>query len=217
MISSEIEELIGLCDRILVMSRGELRGSFARAEFDREAILRAALRAGDRLMRPTRPGLAVALLRAAPLLLFLVAVLAFGLRAPRFLTIDNAVNILVQSSAIAIVATGMTFVLLTAGIDLSVGSIMFLGAVAAGKLTLEGGRPGWRWRSSRWSGLACGAVNALFITRLRMMPFIVTLATLFIGRGLGLYITQTRAMNLPEEFLRVGSAAGVSASRCRSS
>src|SRR4028119_703051 len=112
-------------------------------------------------MRPTRPGVAVALLRAAPLLLFLVAVLAFGLRAPRFLTIDNAVNILIQSSAIGIVATGMTFVLLTAGIDLSVGSIMFLGAVAAGKLTLEGWPPWLAMAIVPLVGVAGGKINAL--------------------------------------------------------
>ena len=51
-----------------------------------------------------------------------------------------------------------------------------------------------------------GMVNALFITRLRMIPFIVTLATLYLGRGRGYWISETRAMNLPENFTRIGSA-----------
>jgi ribose transport system permease protein len=157
-------------------------------------------------MRSSRRKSSNVLVRIAPWLLSLAAVAFFGLRAPRFLTINNLVNILVQTSGMAIVATGMTFVLLTAGIDLSVGAIMFLAAVAAGKLTL-GGAPLWLALTVIVPvGLICGAINAFFITRLRLMAFVVTLATLSIGRGIGLYVTQTRAMNLPDDFLRVGAA-----------
>ena len=67
----------------------------------------------------------------------------------------------------------------------------------------------WLFRS-RWVlclaiGLGVGAVNAFFITRIRVVAFIVTLSILFIGRGLGLWITETRAMNLPESFLQLGA------------
>ncbi len=54
-------------------------------------------------------------------------------------------------------------------------------------------------------GLACGLINAFFITRLRIVAFVVTLATLYLGRGFALWLTQTRAMNLPESFLRMGT------------
>jgi len=157
-------------------------------------------------MTPERQRRAVPLLKAAPAVLFGVAVLAFGLREPRFLTLANATNILIQSSWIAIVAAGMTFVLLTAGIDLSVGSMMFLAAIAAGKLALAGWSPWLSFLVVPFIGLLCGAWNALFIARLGLMPFVVTLASLYVGRGLGLFVTQTRAMNLPERFLEVGSA-----------
>jgi ribose transport system permease protein len=150
-------------------------------------------------------------LNNASLILFLIVVLIFGSFSPRFLEIRNLINILVQSSSTALVAIGMTFVLLTAGVDLSVGAIMFVSAAVAGKMVLSG------W--SMWAalpamlliGLLYGAVNAFFITRMRIMAFIVTLATLYLGRGLALRITQTRAMNLPEGFLHLGSArvAGV--------
>ncbi len=131
----------------------------------------------------------------------------------QFLDTRNLTNILVQSSSTAIVAIGMTFVLLTAGVDLSVGAIMFLSAAIAGKLALA------EWPLSvalvviLVIGLVFGAVNALFITRFRIMAFIVTLATLYLGRGLALWITQTRAMNLPESFLLLGTTrvAGVPA------
>ncbi|MGH8019032.1 MAG: ABC transporter permease, partial [Opitutaceae bacterium] len=60
-------------------------------------------------------------------------------------------------------------------------------------------------------GLAAGAVNALLITRLRLIPFVVTLATLYFGRGFALWLTETRAMNLPDSFLAIGASrvAGV--------
>jgi ribose transport system permease protein len=54
-------------------------------------------------------------------------------------------------------------------------------------------------------GLLCGIVNAVLVTRLRLVAFIVTLATLYIGRGVGRWITQTRAINLPDSFLALGT------------
>jgi ribose transport system permease protein len=147
------------------------------------------------------------LMRQIPWILFLVVIIAFSLLSPRFLAASNFLNIAVQSSSIAIVATGMTFVLLTAGIDLSVGSVMFVAGALAGKMMLSG-RPLWMACAMILAtGLAYGAVNGLLITRLRIIPFIVTLATLYFGRGLGLWLTETRAMNLPESILRIGSAS----------
>ncbi len=154
-----------------------------------------------------RARLLLALLRAVPLLLLAAVLLAFGALSPRFLTGQNFVNILVQSSSLAIVAAGMTFVLVAAGIDLSVGSVMFLGAAVAGKLAL-GGAPLWAAMAAVLAiGIACGALHAVFIARLGILPFIVTLAALYAERGLALYITETRAMNLPESLLRLGSGS----------
>ena len=144
-------------------------------------------------------------LRHAASLIFLAVLVAFSLLSPRFLATNNFLNILIQSASTAIVATGMTFVLLTAGIDLSVGSVMFVSAAVAGKMVL-GGQPLWLAAAAiLLAGIFYGAFNALCITRLRIIPFIVTLATLYFGRGLGLWLTETRAMNLPESILRIGS------------
>ena len=145
-------------------------------------------------------------LNHASLMLFVSVLLGFGLLSPRFLTPDNLLNILIQASSTAIVAVGMTFVLLTAGVDLSVGAIMFVSAAAAGKMTLAGVALPWALVVMMLIGLGCGAVNALLITRLGVMAFIATLGTLYLGRGLGLFITETRAMNLPEAFLWIGVA-----------
>jgi ribose transport system permease protein len=145
-------------------------------------------------------------LNNAPLLLFGVVLAVFGFKSPKFLAGDNLVNILIQTSATGIVATGMTFVLLTAGVDLSVGAVMFVGAAVAGKLVLAGQPLALALATMLGLGLILGAINAVFITSLRIVAFIVTLATLFSGRGFALWITETRAMNLPENFLHLGSA-----------
>ena len=140
------------------------------------------------------------------LVLFLAVFAAFGILSPRFADPHNLTNILIQSSSAAIVATGMTYVLLTAGIDLSVGSIMFVTAAVAGKMILSGW-PLWACvLTVALVGFLYGGVNAFCIARLRMIPFMVTLATLYLGRGLALWISETRAMNLPESLLRVGTA-----------
>ena len=228
-ISSEIEELMGISDRILVMRQGAIAGEFAREHFDREKLLAAALHSSKspaaRAQRlssdpspekpsakpglptpaPARP-LLLRLLDFAPVALLATVLTVFGCLSGKFLTTDNLTQILIQSSATAIVATGMTFVLLTAGVDLSVGAIRFVGAGLAGKLALAGQPLPLCLAVMVGVGLVGGGVNALLVTRLKLVAFIATLATLYIGRGTGRWITQTRAMNLPDSFLALGSA-----------
>jgi ribose transport system permease protein len=146
------------------------------------------------------------ILQNAPLLLFVAVLAVFGCLSPKFLTASNLVNVLIQSSSLGVVAVGMTFVLLAAGIDLSVGSIMFVAAAIAGKMVLGGFDLPLAVLAIVLVGLACGAINAICITGLGMIAFVVTLAMQYVGRGLGLMITQTRAMNLPENLLQLGSA-----------
>jgi ribose transport system permease protein len=162
-------------------------------------------------MKTHRQRLLLPVLNHATLILFVVVLAVFGLLSPRFFTSANLANLLVQASSTVIVGVGMTFVLLTAGVDLSVGSIMFVGAAVAGKLVLGGASMPVALLAIAAVGLGCGALNALLITRLGILAFIATLGTLFVGRGFGLWVTQTRAMNLPEEFLALGTTrmAGV--------
>lgn len=158
---------------------------------------------------PTQLGLRA--LNQASLLLFAAVLVVFAVLSPAFFRTENAVNILIQTSSTGILAVGMTFVLLTAGVDLSVGAIMFVAAAVGGKLILGGWPFGGVLAVMLGIGVVFGALNALFITRLAIMAFIVTLATRYFGRGLGLRITETRAMNLPESFYELGAAriAGV--------
>jgi ribose transport system permease protein len=146
------------------------------------------------------------LLRWPALWLLALVMGAFSLLSPRFLETPNLVNIVVQSASLGILATGMTFVLVTAGIDLSVGSLMFVSAALAGKLVVVGSSLPVAFGVVVLAGLAGGALNGLAVTRLGIKPFVVTLSTLYIGRGFALWLTETRALNLPDTLLAVGSA-----------
>ena len=154
---------------------------------------------------------AMLLLNSAPLVLFAVLCAVFGVLSPRFFDPTNLGNILVQSSSTAIVAIGMTFVLLTAGVDLSVGAVMFVAAAVAGKMALGGVPLAAILPAMLLIGALGGALNATFITRFRIVPFIVTLASLNLARGFALWLTETRAINLSSSFLEIGAGrfAGV--------
>ena len=144
-------------------------------------------------------------LRHASVVLLAAVFVVFGTLAPNFLSWENARNIVVQSAPTGIVAVGMTFVLLAAGVDLSVGAIMFVAAAVAGKMALAGQPLPLVLATMGAIGISLGALNAVFIARLRIAAFIATLALLFVGRGFALWVTQTRAMNLPESFLQLGA------------
>lgn len=146
------------------------------------------------------------LLQNAPIVLFVVVVLVFGSMSDRFLAVRNFLNIATQASHIAILGIGMTFVLLTAGIDLSVGAVMYL-AVAVMGIYFATLPPMLALPLCLAIGLVFGAVNAFFIVRLRVAPFIATLGMLFIGRGLALYLTDTKMVFFGQAVLKLGRTA----------
>ena len=158
------------------------------------------------MKKPPLERAAAVLMNQASLVLFGVVLVVFGLLSPAFRDPQNGVNILIQASSTGILAVGMTFVLLTAGVDLSVGAIMFVAAALGGKWLLGGGSLPMALLIMLLVGTGFGAVNGLLITRLGIMAFVVTLATRYFGRGLGLKITETRAMNLPDSFYELGAA-----------
>jgi ribose/xylose/arabinose/galactoside ABC-type transport system permease subunit len=135
----------------------------------------------------------------------------FGVLAPGFADWHTLLNIVVQSSSLAIVAAGMTVVQLTGGIDLSVGSVMYLSAAVAGKLALLGYSLGWCVLAVAAAGLTAGAINGALVVRFGVPAFLATLGLLYSVRGYTLYLTETRAMNLPDSVLRLstGSILGI--------
>ena len=148
----------------------------------------------------------IGLLNQSPIVLFLLVFATFGFMSDRFLELQNLTNILIQSSSLAVAAIGMTFVLLTAGVDLSVGSVMFVAVAVSGKLLFNGYPFSVGIFAGLLVGVLGGAINGLFVVRLKVTAFIATLAMLFVARGFGLWITNTRAMNMPESVTLLGSS-----------
>jgi ribose transport system permease protein len=145
-------------------------------------------------------------LNAMPLLMLAGVCLIFAAQTSKFLEPRNLLNIVAQASSTGILTIGMTFVLLTAGVDLSVGAMMFVAAAIAGKMAVSGTPLPLVLLTVPAVTLVFATFNGIFVVRVRVAAFIVTLAALFIGRGLGLLITKTRAINLPDSFLTLGSA-----------
>lgn len=114
---------------------------------------------------------------------------------PHFLTISNLLNVAEQATIIAIIAVGMTFVIITAGIDLSVGSVLaFSGVVMASALHHDLGLP-FGLLAGLGTGLFCGLVNGLLITIGRLPPFIATLGMMSVARGTALMFTEGRPIS----------------------
>lgn len=128
------------------------------------------------------------------LLVLLWAALTFA--TPNFLTERNIPNLLRQGSMIAILALGQTFVIITAGIDLSVGAIAGFCTVVIAML-LQAGVPVWlAIVLTLLVGLAIGIFHAFGITRMGLPPFIITLATLTSLRGIGLLMTNGATISI---------------------
>jgi ribose/xylose/arabinose/galactoside ABC-type transport system permease subunit len=141
-------------------------------------------------------------------LLLIVEVMYFNAMGRRFGTTDNVFNIVRHSVEIGLLALIMTPIILTGGIDLSVGSILGLCAVLFGKFWRDAGMPPWAaGLCTIGIGALCGSFNALLITRLRLPPLIVTLGTFSLFRGLAEALTQgvDAFTNFPESFLFLGT------------
>lgn len=136
------------------------------------------------------------LLRMRTFVALILVFTFFAVMAPNFLSVTNAVIISKHVALNAFLAIGMTFVIITGGIDLSVGSIVGLCAMVAGWLVLNGVDTGLGYTVwfNTWEivgivmlvGIGVGWINGILITRLNVAPFIATLGTLYIARGAAL-------------------------------
>ena len=131
--------------------------------------------------------------------LLLVLWLALGLSTAAFWTPNNISNLLRQGAMTAILAVGQTFVIITAGIDLSVGAIVGFTSVIVAWL-LQAGVPLWAAIIlTLLIGVAIGAFHGFGIVRMGLPPFIITLATLTSLRGIGLLITNGSTISISHE------------------
>ncbi len=141
------------------------------------------------------------------LFIFLVAMGAiFSVLSPYFLTLENVRNILIQSSVLLIASMGMTLVIATAGIDLSMGSVLALTGIVAALVMKAGLGVAAGVAIALLAGAVLGTVNGWGVTRLAVPPFIITLGTMGIYRALGLIITEARPIyGLPLGFRAIGT------------
>jgi ribose/xylose/arabinose/galactoside ABC-type transport system permease subunit len=131
---------------------------------------------------------------------------AMALLSPYFLSVSNFLNILLATTVIGVLAIGATFVICSAGIDLSLGSVLGLAGVV-GALSVESLGLPWPLAvpACLLAGMACGAINGLLVTRARIPPFIVTLGMLGLARGLALVLTNGKPVyGLPEALVYLG-------------
>lgn len=133
----------------------------------------------------------------------------FSATSPAFFSVSNGMTIALQVTSIALLGIGATCVIITGGIDLSVGSVLALSGVVAALLVKEANFPvALAMGGGILTGTLCGAINAFFITRLKLPPFIATLGMMLIARGVALQITGARAVSgLGESFGVLGNGA----------
>lgn len=133
--------------------------------------------------------------KLGPLIGLILLIIVVSILNPSFLTISNIFNVLRQVSISAIIAFGMTFVILTGGIDLSVGSTLALTGAVAASLLAGGFDPILSMGIALILGLILGGINGVIITKGKVAPFIATLATMTVYRGLTLVYTNGKPIS----------------------
>lgn len=143
--------------------------------------------------------------RMGPFVGLILIILILSISNSNFLTVGNIFNVLRQVSINALIAFGMTFVILTGGIDLSVGSIIALSSAFAAGMMASGTNSWLAIGIGVLAGTLMGTVNGVVIARGKVAPFIATLATMTIFRGLTLVYTEGKPITgLPDAFGIIG-------------
>lgn len=206
MVSSEMEELMGMCDRILVMAHNRITAEFHKGEYDQEKIIVAAIwrgmgseqPAGIHLYNRKRASAKDFFINYGLYAVFAALIGFFSIKNPAFLTLKNGITILQMASTLGVVVVGMFFVLITAGIDISVASNMYFSAVVACTLLNTFKIPIWMcFVVSMLSGCLIGSINGLFVAKFKM-SLITTLATSSIARGFGLPVSRNKLIVLDQ-------------------
>lgn len=146
--------------------------------------------------------------REAPILaFFLIVVLALSFSIDGFLSLNTFDNVSRQIAVIGILSVGMTLVVITGGIDLSVGAVMAFSTSVGGSIAILGGWPIWlAYPLMLGLGLGLGLINGLLVVRFAVHPLIITLGTMSIIRGAVMVITEGRYITpIPREYLWIGA------------
>jgi ribose transport system permease protein len=132
----------------------------------------------------------------------------FSIVSQAFFTVSNALTIALQVTSIGLLGIGATCVIITGGIDLSVGAILALAGVIAALAVKAGAPVAVGMLAGVLAGIACGAANGLCVTVLKLPPFIATLGMMLLARGVALQITDAKAVGgLGDGFAELGNGS----------
>ena len=150
------------------------------------------------------------LIKNKSLVVLVIFCIVITLLNPRFLTVSNILNVLRQTSINSIIAAGMTFVILTGGIDLSVGSILAIAGAAAASMIAQGTNVWLASMAALAIGAGIGAFNGLVISKGKIQPFIATLGVMTLIRGYTLVFTDGKPISTgssanAEAFANIGA------------
>jgi ribose transport system permease protein len=135
-------------------------------------------------------------------------VIVFSVTSNAFLSLGNGMTVALQVTSIAYLGIGATCVIITGGIDLSVGSVLALSGVAAALLVKAGVPVPIGMLGGIVVGAFCGALNGIFVTRMGLPPFIATLGMMLVARGVALQITGARPVSgLGDAFAELGNGS----------
>jgi len=142
-----------------------------------------------------------------PFIAVVVLFIVFSITARNFFSMRSIISLALQTSTITLMGIGVTFAIITGGIDLSIGSVVALAGTVAVMVAIQG-VPIWL---SMIIGLLvgglCGLINGLMITKLKLPPFIATLGMMMVARGVALTITNANAWPAPDGFGELGNGA----------
>lgn len=142
--------------------------------------------------------------RVLMVIVILLITLVVTIISPKFIDIRNIVAIFQQVSVLGILTMAMALLLISGGIDLSIGNIMVLSGVVTSKIIMGGGSVAVAIALGLLTGLVCGFINGVIIAKSRCLPLIITLGTSQIFFGASLMITGGRFMNFSRKFDFIG-------------
>ncbi len=137
----------------------------------------------------------------------IVLFIVFSVTAPNFFTMRSVLSLLLQTSAVTIMGIGVTFPIITGGIDLSIGSVIALSGTVSVMAAIAGAPIWLSMLIGLMVGVVVGILNGWMVTKLRLPPFIATLGTMMVARGVALTISNANAWPAPEAYGNLGNNA----------
>jgi len=165
----------------------------------------------QQILKPSRVFSGQAIQKILAFLTLIVMIVFFSVASPNFFVSDNIISILLATCVNGLLALGVTFVIITGGIDLSIGTVMTFASVMAGVVVTSLGAPLWLGvLVAVVTGGVIGSITGLLVAYLRIPAFIATLGIMMITKGLSLVVSGASPIYFPAEYkeIAVGSLVG---------